>query len=105
MYTGPLCICLALLSPKSQGPKPSLDFVFISCSGNRREGTGFVFTILEPRCWESRCGQGHAPRGSRGGSSLSLPVSRGPWTHGHITHLHLYPHMAIFGLCVSLAFL
>ena len=79
--TGPLCICLALLSPKSQGPKPltGLCVHFLQWQQAGGLGTGVCFsTILEPRCWESRCGQGHAPRGSRGGSSLSLPVSGGP---------------------------
>lgn len=106
--TGPLCICLALLSPKSQGPKPltGLCVHFLQWQQAGGLGTGVCFsTILEPRCWESRCGQGHAPRGSRGGSSLSLPVSGGPWPCGHITHLHLHPDMAILCLCVSLAFL
>ena len=79
--TSPLCICLALLSPKSQGPKPltGLCVHFLQWQQAGGLGTGVCFsTILEPRCWESRCGQGHAPRGSRGGSSLSLPVSGGP---------------------------
>lgn len=67
----PLCICLALLSPKSQGPKPLTGLCVYFCSGNRPGNRASFFHDFLALMLTGQ-GQGHAPRGSRGGS---LPVS------------------------------